>query len=51
MLLTDIKPLVVFPEYLLPKIKTAYDTNYITHEIAKKAFDLLEVSFPETVEF
>ncbi len=51
MLLTDIKPLIVFPEYLLPKIKTAYDTNYITHEIAKKAFDLLEVSFPETVEF
>jgi len=51
MLLTDVKPLIVFPEYLLPKIKTAYDTNYITQEIAKKAFDLLEVSYPETVEF
>jgi hypothetical protein len=51
MLLTDLKPLIIFPEYLLPKIKTAYDTNYITQEIAKKAFDLLEVSFPESVEF
>ena len=51
MLLTDIKPLIIFPEYLLPKIKSAYDENQITKEIAKKAFDLLEVSFPESIEF
>ncbi|MFO8019227.1 MAG: hypothetical protein R6U96_11365 [Promethearchaeia archaeon] len=51
LLLTDIKPLIVFPEYLLPKIKEAFDVNIITEEIAEKALDLLEVSYPEKVQF
>jgi len=55
LLLTDIKPLVIFPEYLLPKLRKAYQTvdksKQITHEIAKKALELLEVTYPETVEF
>ena len=51
MLLTDIQPLIIFPEYLLSRIKRAYDRKDITHEIAKKAYELLEVSFPEIIEF
>jgi len=54
-LLTDIKPLTIFPEYLLPKIREAFkredEEGKITYEIAKKALDLLEVSFPEKVTF
>ena len=55
-LLTDIKPLTVFPEYLLPKIREAFrkedeEEGKITYEIAKKALNLLEVSFPEKVTF
>jgi len=55
-LLTDIKPLTVFPEYLLPKIREAFrkeddEEGKITYEIAKKALNLLEVSFPEEVTF
>ncbi len=55
LLLADIKPLTFFPEYILPKIREAYKTSddkrKITFEIAKKAHDLLEVSFPEKVTF
>ena len=54
-LLTDIKPLTIFPEYLLPKIREAFrkedEEGKITYEIAKKALNLLEVSFPEKVTF
>lgn len=54
-LLTDIKPLIIFPEYLLPKIREAFknqDTDGgITYEIAKKALSLLEVTYPEKVKF
>jgi len=54
-LLTDIKPLIVFPEYLLPKIREAYknqDTDgAITYEIARKALSLLEITYPEKVIF
>ena len=51
-LLTDIKPLTIFPEYLLPKIREAYrkgeeeeegeKEGKVTYEIAKKALNLLE---------
>jgi len=55
MLLTDIKPLTVFPEYLLPRIKELFNSKdrdkKITEEIAKKALDLLEVTFAEKVQF
>ncbi len=53
LLLTDIKPLIFFPEYLLPKILEAYKNKdeRITYEIAKKALELLEVAYPEKVEF
>ncbi|MHA2430297.1 MAG: hypothetical protein ACXACC_04595 [Promethearchaeota archaeon] len=55
LLLTDIKPLTIFPEYLLPKIRAAYrdedSDGKITFEVAKKALDLLEVSYPEKVTF
>ena len=54
-LLTDIKPLIVFPEFLLPKIRAAYKNQdsdgAITHEIAKKALSLLEITYPEKVKF
>jgi len=63
-LLTDIKPLTIFPEYLLPKIREAYrigeeedkedkegKEGKITMEIAKKALNLLEISYPEKVTF
>ncbi|MHA1986790.1 MAG: hypothetical protein ACW98D_09140 [Promethearchaeota archaeon] len=54
-LLTEIKPLIIFPEYLLPKIRTAYKNQEgdgeITYEIAKKALSLLEITYPEKVEF
>jgi hypothetical protein len=54
-LLTNIKPLIIFPEYLLPKIREAYrkeeTDGKINYEIAKKALNLLEISFPEKVSF
>ncbi|MHA1472985.1 MAG: hypothetical protein ACTSQW_07810 [Promethearchaeota archaeon] len=54
-LLTDIKPLTIFPEFLLPKIREAFkkeeEEGKLTYEIAKKALNLLEVSFPEKVTF
>jgi len=54
-LLTDIKPLTIFPEYLLPKIREAFrkedEEGKLTYEIAKKALNLLEISFPEKVTF
>ncbi|MFX1566987.1 MAG: hypothetical protein ACFFCV_01320, partial [Promethearchaeota archaeon] len=54
-LLTDIKPLIIFPEYLLPKIRAAYKSpdsdGVITYEIAKKALSLLEITYPEKVSF
>jgi hypothetical protein len=54
-LLSDLKPIIFFPEYLLPKIRKAFRTkegeNKITSEIAKKALNLLEVAYPEKVEF
>jgi len=57
-LLTYIKPLTIFPEYLLPKIREAFrkgeeedKEGKITIEIAKKALNLLEVSYPEKVTF
>ncbi len=53
-LLTDIKPLIIFPEYLLPKIQKAYQSYdkkvQISHEIAKKALELLEVTYPEKID-
>ena len=55
-LLTEIKPLIIFPEYLLPKIREAYrneddDDSKITYEIAKKALNMLEITYPEKVKF
>jgi hypothetical protein len=54
-LLTDIKPLIIFPEYLLPKIRAAYKNQdsdgAITYEIARKALRLLEITYPEKVVF
>lgn len=54
-LLTEIRPLIIFPEYLLPKIRAAYkNENFeegITYEIAEKALNLLEITFPEKVKF
>ncbi|MFX1274993.1 MAG: hypothetical protein ACFFBP_10230 [Promethearchaeota archaeon] len=55
LLLTDIKPLVIFPEFLLPKLRKAYRSvdkdKRITLEIAKKALELLEVTYPEYIDF
>lgn len=55
LLLTDIKPLVIFPEYLLPfirkKFKDYEDKDKISYEIARKALDLLEVTYPDKIGF
>jgi hypothetical protein len=55
LLLTNIQPITIFPEFLLPKIREAYrqeeDEGKITYEIAKKALNLLEVSYPEKITF
>jgi hypothetical protein len=55
LLLTDIQPLIFFPEYLLERIKNAYhsedEKKKIPYEVAKKALDLLEVAYPEQIEF
>jgi len=55
LLLTDIKPLVIFPEYLLPFIRKEFKgfdaTDKISYEIAKKALDLLEITYPDQIEF
>ena len=55
LLLTDVKPLIIFPEYLLPKIREAYrnegEDGKITYEVAKKALNLLEITYPEEVTF
>ena len=54
-LLCDLKPLIFFPEYLLTKIRDAFNSeekkDKISYEIAKKAFELLEVAYPEKTEF
>lgn len=54
-LLTDVEPLIIFPEYSLPLIRASHKTldreKRLSYEIAKKAYDLLEVSFPEKIEF
>jgi len=54
LLLTDIKPLVIFPEFMLPKIRALYkeehDQEKLYYQIAKKAYDLLELTFPEKIE-
>ncbi len=49
-LLADPKPLIFFPEYILPNIRKAYREKIITYEVAKKAYDLLEVTFPDKIE-
>lgn len=54
-LLTDIKPIIAFPEFLLPKLRSAVKTTdkekKISIETAKKALQLLEVTYPEEIEF
>ncbi|MFX0059636.1 MAG: hypothetical protein ACFE8J_15165 [Candidatus Heimdallarchaeota archaeon] len=54
-LLTDIVPVIFFPEYLLNNIKEAYHSEdnkkKIPFEVAKMALELLEVAYPEKVEF
>jgi len=49
-LFNDIQPLIFFPEYLLPRIRRKYKLKEITYEVAKKAYDLLEVTFVEKIE-
>jgi len=54
-LLTDIEPLVIFPEYILPFIRKTFkdpeEKLPISYDIAKKAYDLLETTYPEKIEF
>jgi hypothetical protein len=55
LLLTDVAPVIFFPEYLLTNIKDAYHSQdgkkKIPFEVAKMALGLLEVAYPEKVEF
>ena len=54
-LLTDIVPIVIFPEYSLPKILDHYKTKdrekKISYNIAKKNLELLEVTYPDKTSF
>jgi len=54
-LLTDIKPLIIFPLYQLRKIKEVLkskgEDSQVSFEVAKKALSLLELTYPESVEF
>ena len=51
LLLTDIEPIIFFPEYILENIKNAVhsedSSKKIPLEVAKLALDLLEVAYPE----
>ncbi|MEJ2294216.1 MAG: hypothetical protein P8Y23_05550 [Candidatus Lokiarchaeota archaeon] len=51
LLLTDIEPIIFFPEYILENIKKAVhsedSSKKIPLEVAKLALDLLEVAYPE----
>ncbi len=49
-LFNDIQPLIFWPEYLLPRIRRKYKLKEITWEVAKKALDLLEVTYVEKIE-
>jgi len=49
-LFNDIKPLIFFPEYMLPRIRRKFKLKEITYEVARKAYDLMEVTFVEKVE-
>ena len=53
LLLTDIKPLTIFPEFLMINLKDLLKQKdeSLTEEIVVKALDLLEVTFPEKIEF
>ncbi|MFX1274988.1 MAG: hypothetical protein ACFFBP_10205 [Promethearchaeota archaeon] len=48
-LFNDIQPIIFWPEYLLPVIRKAYRLKKITHEVARKAYDLMEVTYVENV--
>ena len=50
-LFNDIKPIIFWPEYLIPVIRKAYRLKSITHEVAKKAYDLMEVTYVENIVF
>lgn len=50
LLLTDIKPITIFPEYLLKNIREAYKFT-INYQVARKAYDILETSYNEQIEF
>lgn len=49
-LLADVKPLVFFPEHIFPEIRKAYRSKKITREITRKAYNLLEVTYPERIK-
>ncbi len=50
-LLTDIEPIIFFPEYLLENIKNSYHSEEVSKkiplEVARLALELLEISYPE----
>ena len=54
-LLTDIEPLITFPEFIIPKIQSLFDSKDpkegISQPVARKALQLLEATFSEEVEF
>ncbi len=54
-LFSEIVPIVLFPEYSLPKIIQAYKSDdietSISYEIARKAIDLMEVTYYEKLAF
>ncbi len=50
LLLTDIRPITIFPEFYLKRIREAYKFT-INEQVARKAYTILETSFNEKIEF
>lgn len=54
LLLTEIEPLIFFPEYMLERIRNSYredEEESLSFKVVERAYELLEVSYPEKVEF
>ena len=55
MLMTEIQPIITFPEYLLPEILMTHATNdrnkKVSYDIAKRAYELLESTYYDNLDF
>jgi len=54
-LLTEIQPIITFPEYLLPEILMTHATSdknkKVSYDVAKRAYELLESTYYDNLDF